>query len=182
MSTDVLAIRGDGTATSETIPDIPGPQITFADAAARAAATPTFAGQLGVQLDQGYLFKSNSTTTGDWGSPVTILGATKVAISSSLTSSVIQTDSNGVLILSGCAAGGGNSNAILFDGTTGAPGLTATNQNPGSQDIATMANVAALITAALNDAGTLSTILAAAGVTPFTGTPITTSDQGIVTG
>lgn len=41
MSTDVLAIRGDGTATSETIPDIPGPQLPVWTFNAGTGGTPS---------------------------------------------------------------------------------------------------------------------------------------------
>lgn len=150
--------------------------ITFADATARAAATPVFRGQLGQQLNDGSLWWGNSTSTGDWINVRIGLGGDGTAIMSNLLNSFIGTDSNGVLFLYGCAADSSGAGKIGFDATTGHPNLTATGQTPGSQDISTMANVASLITAALNDAGTLATILAAAGVTPAangTVTPVT---------
>lgn len=41
---------------------------TFANAAARAAAVPDFTGQLGIQLDTEFTYKSTSTAAGAWGS------------------------------------------------------------------------------------------------------------------
>jgi hypothetical protein len=43
-----------------------GNSTTFADSTARAGNTPSFVGQLAIQLDTGALYRSTGTAAGDW--------------------------------------------------------------------------------------------------------------------
>lgn len=88
--------------------------VTFADAVARNAATPAFAGQLGAQLDTAGAYVGASTTAGDWNQLLT-LGAVNTATTGSTTlnmnATVLTLVGNGDLILTNTnfEVDGGNS-------------------------------------------------------------------------
>lgn len=146
--------------------DVAGIPKTFADAAARAAAVPAFAGQLGEQLDNGSLWKSNSTTQGDWSAPM--LNVANLGV-------IVKTLSNGLEILSVDST----ENFVLY--ATNAPGVLAdylatsgghwvtptADPLDNSTRLATTAYVDAAVAAALASPTTLAAILAAASITPI---------------
>lgn len=57
FSSGVLEVSGSLTA---------GSLVVFADATQRAASTPSYIGQLGIQIDTGSLYRSTATTVGAW--------------------------------------------------------------------------------------------------------------------
>lgn len=89
------------------------PTTTFADAAARAAATPAFLGQVGIQLDTGAWYRGSSLAAGGW----TVLpGSGTINVASGGTGLTALT---AYAIMAGGTTGTGNMQQVSGVGTAG---------------------------------------------------------------
>lgn len=127
VGTGLSFTTGTLTATSAALTPV-----TFADDAARAAATPGAVGQLGLQKDNGGLWQGQTTTVGDWNSNFTFnevsitdfvslngstSGAVTLVVPTEAGDGTITIDAGaGYFSLSGSAGG-----SVLFTGTLGTP-------------------------------------------------------------